>query len=201
MADRNHLATTFYQDRSFNRSAVKLMPGEYFVTSEQKVLCTVLGSCVSACIRDPTLGLAGMNHFLLPVSNRAEDENSARYGIHAMEMLINGLLKQGARRGKLEVKLFGGGNLMKSRTLSNVGHENARFALSFMAREKLKVVSQDLFGDLPRKIWYFPDTGRVMLRRLSTTRNDTILRREVDFSRQLREEPQGGGEVVLFGSD
>lgn len=198
MADISYLATTFYYDKHFGRQAVKLLPGEYFVTPDARLLCTVLGSCVSACIRDPVARVAGMNHFLLPVSGRVEDSESARYGVHAMELLINGLLKRGGRRERMEVKLFGGGNLMQSRTVNNVGHANARFALDFMTQEGLKVISQDLFGSQPRKIWYFPDTGKVLLRRLTTTRNDTILRREVDFSRRLREAPSTDDNVELF---
>jgi chemotaxis protein CheD len=192
------MATTRYYDGHFKRPAVKLMPGEYFVSGEENILCTVLGSCVSACMRDPVAGVSGMNHFLLPSTDRTDEAISARYGVHAMELMINGLLRAGASRKRLEVKLFGGANLMQSRTSSNVGHNNARFALRFMKEESLKVVSQDLFGSEPRKIWYFPDTGKVMLRRLRITRNDTIIRREVDYSRRLAEQKDAGGDVELF---
>lgn len=192
------MATTAYFDSHFRRPAVKLMPGEYFVSRGESILCTVLGSCVSACMRDPVAGVSGMNHFLLPSTDREDQEVSARYGVHAMELLINGLLRAGARRQRIEVKLFGGSNLMQSSTDNNVGHNNARFALTFMEQEGLSVVSQDLFGREPRKIWYFPDTGRVMLRRLRITRNDTIIRREVDYSRRLARQPETGGDVELF---
>lgn len=198
MTEVTFLADTFYWDKHFGRQAVKLLPGEYFIARDQRLLCTVLGSCVAACIRDPVAGVAGMNHFLLPMAGRDEFASSARYGVHAMELLINGLLKRGGRRDRLEVKLFGGGNLMRSRTVNNVGHANAQFALDFMTQEGLSVASQDLFGDQPRKIWYFPDSGKVLLRRLTTTRNDTILRREVDFSRRLRETPATDTDVELF---
>lgn len=199
MAELNGLATTLYTDKHFGREAVKLLPGEFYVTSDARLMCTVLGSCVAACIRDPVAGIAGMNHFLLPVSGREDDSVSARYGVHAMELLINTLLKGGARRERLEVKLFGGGNLLRSRVNHNVGHANARFAEAFAEEERLSVLSRDLYGDRPRKIWYFPETGRVMLRRLTTTRNDTILRREVDFGRRLSDQTGvTAGDVELF---
>lgn len=192
------MAQTRYFDGHFRRPAVKLMPGEYTLGRTDEVMCTVLGSCVSACMRDPVAGVAGMNHFLLPSTDRSDLDLTARYGVHAMELLINGLLRAGARRQRIEVKLFGGANLMQSRTDNNVGHNNARFALAFVKQEGLGLVSQDLFGHEPRKIWYFPDTGKVMLRRLRLTRNDTIIRREVDYSRRLASRPEAGGEVELF---
>lgn len=192
------MAQTRYFDGHFRRPAVKLMPGEYVVGRSGELLCTVLGSCVSACMRDPVAGVAGMNHFLLPSSNDAGQDATARYGVHAMELLINGLLRAGARRQRIEVKLFGGANLMRTRSDNNVGHNNARFALAFIRQEGLGLVSQDLFGHEPRKIWYFPDTGKVMLRRLRLTRNDTIIRREVDYSRRLASKPDASGDVELF---
>jgi chemotaxis protein CheD len=198
LADQVGLATNFYHDPQLKRAAVKLLPGEYFVVRDNRVLCTVLGSCVSACIRDPVAGVAGMNHFLLPIAGRNDDVVSARYGVHAMELLINGLLKNGAKRARMQVKLFGGGNLMGSKNDNNVGHNNARFALQFMREEGLSVISQDLFGHQPRKIWYLPESGKVMLRRLITTRNDTILRREIELSRKLREAPDADDNVELF---
>lgn len=199
MSDLAGLATTLYTDSHFGRDAVKLLPGEFYVTGDARLMCTVLGSCVAACMRDPVAGIAGMNHFLLPVSGRADESVSARYGVHAMELLINGLLKRGARRDRLEVKLFGGGNLLRSRVNHNVGHTNARFAEDFAVQEGLRVLSRDLYGDQPRKIWYFPDTGKVMLKRLRTTRNDTILRREVEFGRRLNDQARPvTSDVELF---
>jgi chemotaxis protein CheD len=192
-------ATTRYFDKHFQRPAVKLNPGEYHVSGDREVLVTVLGSCVSACIRDPVAGISGMNHFLLPSTNREDEVVLARYGVHAMEVLINGILSRGGQRERLEVKLFGGANLMRSRNTANVGHNNARFASAFMSREGLSVVTSDLFGHDPRKIWYFPESGRVMLRRLRVTRNDTIIRREVAYSRALVEPSDTGGDVELFG--
>ena len=107
------LASNRYFDRNFSSEAVKILPGEYFVAQSNLVLVTVLGSCVSACIRDPGMGIGGPNHFMLPQSGRGRGGGmSARYGIHAMELLINQLIKLGARRSYLEAKVFGGGNVL-----------------------------------------------------------------------------------------
>ena len=109
-----HLATNRYFDRTFGCDAVKVLPGEYFVTTSDIVLVTVLGSCVTACVRDRDKGLGGMNHFMLPDNGGELDvlSSSARYGAYAMEVLLNHLLKMGARRSSLEAKVFGGGRVM-----------------------------------------------------------------------------------------
>ena len=114
-----HLATNRYFDRHFESDAAKILPGEYYVTSQEIVLVTVLGSCVAACIRDTDSGIGGMNHFMLPdEGGREVVSSSARYGTYAMEVLINHLLKMGARRSQLEAKIFGGGAVMSSLTSS-----------------------------------------------------------------------------------
>ncbi|MDI9245621.1 chemoreceptor glutamine deamidase CheD [Marinobacter sp. CHS3-4] len=192
-------AGNLYYDGHFKRSAVKLLPGEYYATRDNRLLCTVLGSCVAACLRDRQAKIAGMNHFLL--ASTADTEASARYGIHAMELLINQMLKLGASRQRLEAKLFGGANMMHSQSRNNIGAQNARFAQKFMSDEGIPVVSHDLFGDYARKIWFLPDTGKVMMRRLTKTRNDTVLRREVDLGRKLSAESPQAGDVELFEQD
>jgi chemotaxis protein CheD len=140
---------------------IHVVQGEHVVTDDpDAVLTTILGSCVAACMRDPVAGLGGMNHFLLPGGPKADegDPESVRYGVHAMELLVNALLARGARRDRLEVKLFGGGRLVKG--LTDVGASNARFAEEFVAREKLKHVGGSLRGDSGRRIQYWPVSGR-----------------------------------------
>ena len=110
------LADNVYFDRSFKLETAKLLPGEYYVTDRNMMLVTVLGSCVAACVRDPRHGIGGMNHFMLPdVAGDGDSpvSNSARYGTYAMEILINQLIKLGARREALEAKVFGGGNVLR----------------------------------------------------------------------------------------
>src|SRR6185312_3936064 len=105
------------------RWSVKILPGEYYVTKADETVTTVLGSCISACVRDPKLNIGGMNHFMLPEDKFRPNNGletavgtATRYGSHAMESLINDLLKLGAARDRLEIKLFGGGRILSGMT-------------------------------------------------------------------------------------
>jgi chemotaxis protein CheD len=192
-------ASGAYYDRQFDRQAVKILPGEYHVASGDLVLVTVLGSCVSACVRDTRLGVGGMNHFMLPDAGdaAASASASARYGAYAMEVLVNALLKRGARRDTLEAKVFGGGNVMAGLTQANVGERNSAFVLRFLRDEAIRVAAHDLMDIHPRKVAYFPRSGRALVRKLTVLPNDTIMRREQDYRARLR---AGAieGEVELF---
>ncbi|QJC57841.1 Chemoreceptor glutamine deamidase CheD [Polaromonas vacuolata] len=171
------LATHHYHDREFDTPAVKLLPGEYFVTGKDMVLTTVLGSCVSACIRDSKAGVGGMNHFMLPQDSDPGSKSpvaAMRYGAFAMEILINELLKVGARRERLEAKVFGGGAVLANMTMLNIGERNADFVLRYLQLEQVHIAAQDLRGNLPRRINYFPLTGRVTMRKLQQ-REDVVL--------------------------
>lgn len=191
-------ATHHYFDRNFDRPAMKILPGEFYVTDEDMAIVTVLGSCVSACIRDPRAGLGGMNHFMLPDNDsRDPADASARYGIHAMEVLINSLIKMGARRSHLEAKVFGGGNVLSNLTHSNVGQRNARFVLEFLRTEHIHVAAKDLEDVYPRKVAYFPITGKVMMKKLKGTTDDTVVRVEKDY-RTTISHAKVGGDVELF---
>jgi chemotaxis protein CheD len=159
---------------------VHIVQGEHFVTDDPEVvLTTILGSCVAACLRDPAAGLGGMNHFLLPGGDtRKGDSDSVRYGVHAMELLVNDLLSRGARRDRLEGKLFGGARLITG--LTDVGEMNAAFAEEFLRREGLANVGGSLRGDAGRRIQFWPVSGRARQVFLS---KDT---REV-FAREVRQ--------------
>ncbi|SFD90081.1 chemoreceptor glutamine deamidase CheD [Nitrosomonas sp. Nm166] len=194
------VATNLYFDKNFNSQAVKLLPGEYYVTDKDILLVTVLGSCVAACIRDCYSGIGGMNHFMLPdgggdVSNPLNA--SARYGTYAMEILINQLLKLGARRGNLEAKVFGGGNVLDGLTIANIGQRNADFVLKFLQTEKIRVVAQDLIDIFPRKVYFFPKNNKVLVKKLRNLHGTTISQREKDY-RQRLDKVNSGGEVELF---
>jgi chemotaxis protein CheD len=150
------------------------------------VIVTVLGSCVSACLRDPKTNVGGMNHFMLPNHGTEPDgplSESARYGAYAMEVLVNHLLALGARRERLEAKLFGAGRVIPG--MSDIGERNAQFALEYLKRENIRVVAQDLGRDDASKVYFFPYTGRVLVKRLRMLRNDTIMERERDYAEQL----------------
>jgi len=195
------LATNSYYDTQFKKNAVKLLPGEYYVTSKDMLLVTTLGSCVSACVRDRTTGQGGMNHFMLPENGQNGGGGWAstptRYGAYAMEVLINQLLKAGARRENFEAKIFGGGAVLRNMGILNVGRQNGSFAQDYFRQEGIPVVSQDLFGIYPRKVYYFPATGKVLVKRLHHLKNQTIIERETAYSQRLGS-TNISGEIELF---
>lgn len=195
------VSTTLYFDRTFNCDAAKISPGEYYYTDQDMVIVTVLGSCVSACIRDNISGIGGMNHFMLPDSASVDRDSvvsaSMRYGTYAMEVLINQLLRNGARRENLEAKIFGGGNVLESFTTMNVGDRNAIFVRKFLKEENIRIMGEDLLDIYPRKVYYFPKTGRVLVKKLKQLHNDTLSKREEEYSRKLKASSVGG-DVDLF---
>jgi chemotaxis protein CheD len=194
------LSPNLYYDRHFNMDAAKILPGEYYVTTRDMLVVTVLGSCVSACLRDKTNGIGGMNHFMLPHSDNDPQNpvsTSARYGTYAMEMLINHLTKLGAKRSNFEAKVFGGGNVLRGFTVSNVGARNADFVLDFLRTEKINIVAEDLLDIYPRKVYYFPKTGRVLIKKLKGVHNNTIVEREKDYESRL-DYAKMEGDVELF---
>lgn len=197
---REILAPTLYYDKNFQMQAAKILPGEYYATSRDMVLVTVLGSCVAACIRDRQSGVGGMNHFMLPDSNQDSDSMvglPTRYGTYAMEVLINQVMKMGARRNQLEAKIFGGGNVLRGFTIANVGQKNAVFVKDFLALENIPVVAEDLLDIYPRKVYFFPQTGRVLVRKLKSVHNNTIVDREKEYGSRLRYS-KVEGDVELF---
>ena len=191
-------ATNLYFDRVHGINAVKVLPGEFYATPDELLLVTVLGSCVAACIRDPQLGIGGMNHFMLPDTDSAGPAgNAARYGSYAMEMLINHLIKRGAVRSRLEAKVFGGGAVIAGMTQANIGERNAEFVLRFLRTEGIPVVARDLADIYPRKVYFFPGAGRVLVKKLRNVHNDTIVTREIDYRSRLSRAPSGG-DIELF---
>ena len=186
-----------------NGWTVKILPGEYYVTRGDEAISTVLGSCVSACVRDPERGIGGMNHFMLP-EDVAVGQNdwldpavglSTRYGSYAMESLVNDLLKLGAARERLEIKLFGGGRILAAMT--DVGGRNIRFIRNYLQIEGYRVAAEDLGGTQPRKVIYFPVTGRARLRKLRPVENRIISRHEQLYLESLGRH-SAGGDVELF---
>lgn len=176
-------------DRSLERDVVRLLPGEFFVSGEEAVLTTVLGSCVSACIRDPDSGIGGMNHFMLPnaESDGAQDKESAgRYGAHAMEFLIEGILRLGGRRENLEVKLFGGGRIVEG--MSDVGRRNIDFVHDYLSGSGIVVAAEDLGLAFPRKINYFVPSGRVMVKKLRALHSRSVLADEQSYQKSILDE-------------
>ena len=191
---------TRYFDRHFGLEAAKILPGEYFATDKNMVLVTVLGSCVTACLRDSRAGAGGMNHFMLPRSEQDPANPismSARYGTFAMEILINQLQKMGARRETMEAKVFGGGNVLRGFTVNSIGEANANFVTEYLHNEGIKIVAKDLLGVHPRKLYYFPATGKVLVKKIKELHNHTIVERESEYNLRLRNVVVGG-DVEIF---
>lgn len=188
-----------YWDKSQECITAKILPGEYYVTKSNECVTTVLGSCVSACVRDVRMGIGGMNHFMLPAPRDSNDasiiSDAARYGNFAMEHLINSILSNGGLRKNLEFKLFGGGKILSS--MMDVGQKNIDFIIEYMNTEGYIIASQDLGDVCPRKVIYFPQTGRVRIKKIKSLHNDTIIQRETKYATQLQAEPVQG-DIELF---
>ncbi|MGA2187972.1 MAG: chemoreceptor glutamine deamidase CheD [Steroidobacteraceae bacterium] len=192
-----------YWDPGCERWSAKILPGEFFVTCSDEAITTVLGSCIAACIRDPVVRIGGMNHFMLP-EDSSDGKSSwidgpgglaTRYGSYAMESLINELMKLGARRDRLEVKLFGGGKILTSMT--DVGKKNIAFARSFLKMEGFKILAEDVGDVYPRRVLYFPSTGVVMLKRLRALDVVEIAQRETNYRSTIAAKP-AVDDVELF---
>ena len=196
------LDTERFWERETERWTVKLLPGECYVTCNDEAIVTVLGSCISACIRDPDTNLGGMNHFMLAEQIKGSGEYPGsgfgqinRYGCFAMESLINNLMRHGAQRDRLEIKVFGGGRILKSMT--DIGARNIAFIHSWARTEGVRLVAHDLGGVQPRKLVYFPATGRARVRRLPAIENRSIADRELYYLKHLAQEPDEG-HVEIF---
>jgi chemotaxis protein CheD len=143
---------------------IHVVQGEQHVENDPNaMLTTILGSCIAACMWDPVRGIGGMNHFLLPGEDNQVPEpgstgSSARYGVHAMELLVNALLRRGARRENLRAKLFGGARMIRG--LTDIGEMNATFAERFLQAESIPVAGGSLRGNQGRRIQFWPVTGR-----------------------------------------
>ncbi len=189
-------ASFFYNDHHFQYDAVKVLPGEYFVSNEDIVIMTVLGSCISACIWDAKVRTGGMNHFMLPDGDSAD--GFGRYGSYAMELLINEMLKKGARRESMQAKVFGGAQVMAGFTTMNVGERNTKFVLDYLSTERIPVVSQDVLDIHPRKVCFFPTTGKALVKRLAHAHPETLAVEERKGNAATVAKSTSGGSVDLF---
>lgn len=190
-------ASFYYFDHHFQYGSVKVLPGEYYVTNENMMICTVLGSCIAACLWDRNLNVGGMNHFMLPEGDSAD--TSGRYGSFAMEVLINEMFKLGARRESMQAKIFGGGQVMASFTTMNVGERNTDFVTQYLQTERIPIVSEDVLDIYPRKVVYFPTTGKAMVKRLAHAHPEALVERErATGSADQLAKSSAGGSVDLF---
>lgn len=189
-------ASFFFFDHHFQSDAVKVLPGEYFVANQDIVIMTVLGSCIAACIWDPKVAVGGMNHFMLPEGDSAD--TSGRYGSYAMELLINEMIKLGARRESMQAKVFGGGQVMAGFTTMNVGERNTRFVLDYLHTERITIVSKDVLDIYPRKVVFFPTTGKAMVKKLAHSHPETLESTERKGNAAVLAKTTAGGSVDLF---
>jgi chemotaxis protein CheD len=190
-------ASYFYFDPHFQYDAVKVLPGEYFVTNENLLIVTVLGSCIAACIWDTRARVGGMNHFMLPDGD-TDGAGAGRYGSYAMELLINEMMKLGARRETMQAKVFGGGQVLSSFATMNVGERNTAFVLDYLHTERIAVVSQDVLDIYPRKVCYFAQSGKAMVKRLAHAHPDVLVAQERKGNATEVVRSTAGGSVDLF---
>ncbi|TAK79904.1 MAG: chemoreceptor glutamine deamidase CheD [Aquabacterium sp.] len=196
---RNHRpgeASFYFYDAHFKTEAVKVLPGEHFVYDEDVLIMTTLGSCIAACLWDRYAHIGGMNHFMLP--DAAGGADSGRYGSYAMELLINEMLKRGASRSTLEAKVFGGGAVIHGMNTINVGERNTAFVMDYLKTERIPVVSKDVMEIYPRKVCFFPASGKAMVKRLAPTNPDAIVAQERAAASKVVPQATGGGSVELF---
>lgn len=197
-------------DRSWNAAhgnyIARIKPGEYYITRHDEGILTVLGSCISACIRDRASGIGGMNHFMLPsVPGEEPLEWSAaglgaatRYGNHAMEHLINEIMKNadnGCMRENLEVKIFGGSHVIK--TMVDIGNRNILFVRDYLKMERMQLMAEDVGDVYPRTIVYFPSTGLVHVKRLQNMHTKLVADQEAKYMKNMAGKPVAGN-VELF---
>lgn len=178
----------------------KLLPGDYYVTTQAEMIYTVLGSCVSACVRDRVLGIGGMNHFMLPLDTGRHGppglSAATRFGNVAMERLINDILKCGGRHAQLEFKIVGGGRVLGGTT--DIGARNVAFVADYLRAEGFEIASQDVGGRHARRVQYFPATGRLRVQHVRDIYKGALCERERTYLDALAADAPGSGEVELF---
>ncbi len=191
----------FYDPR-FQARIVNVPPGAHEVSdAPDEVLSTLLGSCVAACIRDRATGVGGVNHFLLPGDGSRADPASAgadlRFGVNAMEMLINALIRRGARRDRLEAKVFGGANLSIGASAHAVGERNAAFVQRFLDREGIPIARSDLGGRRPRRVNYHPASGKAWVIQIRDPRAAGVIEAESAYRSRIADHP-GQADLEIF---
>lgn len=187
-------------DHQFQKEVVTIHPGEYYATREDLLIGTILGSCVAVALWDEQKGIGGLNHFMLAYANAESNGSAARFGIHAMELLINDLMKLGSHKKDLRAKVFGGGSILQNALgshMSKIPQENIHFALEFLNTEGIPVLAHDVGGVWPRKIFYFPKTAKVLLKRI-TKQIDKIVEADASYMEKAKKQILQEGTITLF---
>lgn len=191
-----------YWNNHHNSMVARVDPGEYYLSCQDELIFTRLGSCIAACIWDPLMGIGGLNHFLLPERKIHDDWHqltsySCRYGNWAMEQLINGIQSAGGQRDRLQAKIFGGAKL-GSMSVINVGESNIAFVRQYLATEGIEVIAEDVGGHWPRKVMFHPQSGRVLVKRLASEPVESTIKQERAYLEGVAQH-QGDSNVELFG--
>jgi chemotaxis protein CheD len=189
-------ASFFFYEAHFKADAVKVLPGEFFVHDEDLLIMTTLGSCIACCLWDRERRIGGMNHFMLPDGGGAAD--GGRYGSFAMELLINEMMKRGASRLAMEAKVFGGGAVIAGMNSINVGERNTRFVMDYLKTERIPVVSKDVLDVYPRKVCFFPASGKAMVKRLASGNTEALAAQDRAAAASAVPAASAGGSIDLF---
>ena len=189
-----------YYDNKLKRTTINIAPGEYYATDEDIIINTILGSCVAVALYDPVRRIAGLNHFMLAESKFKKPDESfikiERYGLYAMEALINTIIKQGGSKHRLRAKIFGGSRILKTNEKIDIGMQNILFAERYLETEGIPLLRSDTGGDRARRIYLFPQTFRVLLRRVyPTTELDLMMKKYLE---KLGKDQDDRGKAVLF---
>lgn len=183
-------------DQRIQAESVFVQAGHHHVQNGGPgAICTFLGSCVAACIRDSELGIGGLNHFLLPTGGNGDQ--SARYGVNAMELLINDILRLGATKERLEAKIFGGASVMATSSADPIGQQNGRFVQQYLNDEGIPILATDLGGTRARRVYFFPETGRASILHVAPADSQEVERKDAELRKQATNAASPGG-VELF---
>ena len=194
------MATDSERDQHvLQRAQVTIHIGGVFAAREPTVIKTLLGSCIAACLRDRVTGIGGMNHFMLPTTpNGAADGDLARFGVHAMELLIGQIQKLGGERARLQAKIFGGGHVLEiAESHDGVPQQNIRFIRDFLCTEGIPLLAHDLGGRVARYVLFDTATGKVKVKRIACGTKVSIVT-EVDHEAAAERARQQYGEITLF---
>ncbi|WP_455381197.1 chemotaxis protein CheD [Salinispira pacifica] len=194
-----------HYDSKLERTVLTLHPGEYLATADDIVIATILGSCVAVALWDRRQGIGGLNHFMLPGRTGGGSpflSEPGKYGMYAMESLVNEMLKLGARRQDLAAKVFGGGAVLRGNRTAEpnraIPDSNIGFAVEYLSVERIPIENTDVGGSFGRKIYLFPRTFRVLLKRITGTLITSVEQEEKDYLEKIRKEAPKGGETRLF---
>ncbi|WNF35854.1 hypothetical protein RJD24_15550 [Bacillaceae bacterium IKA-2] len=193
-------------NKKFNREVYEIFAGDYYATNERKIaLTTLLGSCISVCLKDTISGIVAMNHFMLPAAIKRDEfiiSEDARYGMYAMEKMINDMMKLGARKSGLQAKVFGGGEVLGT-NINNVSKSNIEFAMRYLKMEEIPIISYDVSGKFGRKLFFVPETFDVFVKKIGqATKLAEAVRAEENYLEKIKrrkaEKAQSDANLTLF---